>query len=95
MRREGEAPVVARVAVEVGELDGGALVVEADVGFLAGAERAVDDGGEGAVEFTLDTTPFYAESGGQVADTGMLESMPGAGKAKLRVVDRRGRPYPT
>jgi len=49
--------------------------------------RDVRDGGEGAVEFTLDTTPFYAESGGQVADTGMLESMPGVGKAKLRVVD--------
>ena len=31
------------------ELDGGALVVEADVGFLARAEGAVDDGGLGAV----------------------------------------------
>jgi len=49
--------------------------------------RDVRDGGEGALELTLDTTPFYAESGGQVADSGMLESMPGAGRVKLRVVD--------
>ena len=39
--------------------------------------------GEQAIELTLDTTPFYAESGGQVADTGVLESKDG----KLRVTD--------
>ncbi|HZE18580.1 MAG TPA: DHHA1 domain-containing protein, partial [Candidatus Angelobacter sp.] len=39
--------------------------------------------GEKAIELTLDTTPFYAESGGQVADTGTLE-MPGM---KLRITD--------
>jgi len=40
------------------------------------------DGAE-SIELTLDTTPFYAESGGQVADTGTLE-MAGV---KLRITD--------
>ena len=39
--------------------------------------------GAAAIEFTLDMTPFYAESGGQVADTGALEM---AGM-KLRITD--------
>ena len=39
--------------------------------------------GTKAIELTLDTTPFYAESGGQVADTGTLET---AG-TKLRITD--------
>ncbi len=42
------------------------------------------------VEVVLDRTPFYAESGGQVGDTGVLE---GAGGAQLRVTDTR-RPVP-
>ncbi len=45
--------------------------------------RDVRDLGEGQIEFTLDTTPFYAESGGQVADTGTLESK----HVRLRIVD--------
>jgi len=45
------------------------------------------EGGRPEVELTLDTTPFYAEGGGQVGDAGVLEAMPGAPAARLRVVD--------
>lgn len=46
---QGDFPIVAGIAVEVVEFDGGFLVIEPDVGVLPGAQGAVDDGAEGAV----------------------------------------------
>ncbi|HTM00281.1 MAG TPA: alanine--tRNA ligase [Candidatus Omnitrophota bacterium] len=62
------------------------LAVE-DVSIRSLRDVPAEAGGPREVELTLDTTPFYAEGGGQVGDTGWLEAMPGAAPARLRVVD--------
>ena len=56
------------------------------VAIVADGER-VSEAAEGSeVEVLLDRTPFYAEMGGQVGDTGMLVSE----AAKLEVTDTKG-----
>lgn len=56
------------------------------VALVAGGQevKSVEAGED--VEVVLDKTPFYAEMGGQVGDTGELQGM----TAKLRVTDTRG-----
>jgi alanyl-tRNA synthetase len=56
------------------------------LGLVAGGERVtrVEPGTPGPVEVFLDRTPFYAESGGQIGDTGTVETADGA---LVRVVD--------
>lgn len=57
------------------------------VALFAGAERVerLSEGQEG--EVVLDTTPFYAESGGQVGDTGTLTGA----QTRLKVTDTQKR----
>jgi alanyl-tRNA synthetase len=64
------------------------LETKATVLALVTAEGRVDEAGEGtAVEVVLDRTPFYAESGGQVGDTGTITVT--AGNALLDVRDTK------
>ncbi|MBS0218412.1 MAG: alanine--tRNA ligase [Proteobacteria bacterium] len=62
-------------------LDGGDLQIVA----LLQDGKPVDRAVPGEVVVILDRTPFYAESGGQVGDTGMLESA----SANMAVADTR------
>jgi alanyl-tRNA synthetase len=52
---------------------------------VAGGERLAQAGEGEKVDVVLDRTPFYAEAGGQVGDTGMLAT--GDGRTQLRVLD--------
>ncbi|MBL7261257.1 alanine--tRNA ligase [Paractinoplanes lichenicola] len=57
---------------------------ESRVRALIGGGGAVEVAGEGDfVELVLDTTPFYAEGGGQQADTGVIK----VGGGQLEIVD--------
>ena len=57
-------------------------ILTATAGFVTSTADAPADGS--SVGIVLDRTPFYAEAGGQVADTGALE---GPGGASLAVAD--------
>ena len=52
---------------------------------VAGGERLAQAGEGARVDVVLDRTPFYAEAGGQVGDTGMLTTSDG--RTQLRVLD--------
>ncbi|MBD2721236.1 alanine--tRNA ligase [Hymenobacter armeniacus] len=47
--------------------------------------RKIDKKGKTEYQLVFDQTPFYAESGGQIGDTGYLESM----LSKVRVIDTK------
>jgi len=60
---------------------------DADGVTIRGLREAAGSGEAREVELTLDRTPFYPEGGGQVADTGTLESTRKGARTRLRVVD--------
>jgi alanyl-tRNA synthetase len=56
-------------------------------GLLAGGQARAEAGEGDEVEVVLDVTPFYAEGGGQLADTGRIAVRSGARDAELEVLD--------
>lgn len=78
----GEVDAPATVFLGYEKLEAEACIVALSDGEELVEAVATDDGAKEGVLVVLDRTPFYAESGGQVADTGMLTT---AGGAHLRV----------
>ncbi len=74
-REEGESPVLALVKVK-SQGDAARPLIVRDLVDEAGAKDAV--------EIVVKTTPFYAESGGQVGDQGVITT---AGGAKVAIHD--------
>ncbi len=71
--------------------DKGAIVALSDGDELVDA-ISVDDGAKEGVLVVLDQTPFYAESGGQVADTGSIVTADGA-RLEVKDVKKTGKGY--
>src|SRR5699024_8781529 len=64
------------------------LEIEAKLEVILKDETVVDQCSEGKCQLIFSKTPFYAEMGGQVADTGLILSQDGKMKGKVTDVQR-------